>query len=248
VHSLRTTRQPKTTLTTATATATATALPLNPVPRIHRLAPGLDLGLEPMRLDHQALLFGVLAQPRHHRRMGTPFWAQIVRPGLFGAQHEIGGVRSVRRIRSHAGLPNPPAVRHSPLIIIDGVAMFTRRALLASLIAATLAPAAVAQGKKGGPANTMDSIIGIDGDYRSNGRNADGSAYSGNVVVVQQGDAVEFTWTISTDTYRGAGLIEGRIVTVDWGAATPVIYVAMPNGELHGTWDNGAALEKLTPR
>ncbi len=38
---------------------------------------------------------------------------------------------------------------------------------------------------------------------------------------------------------------EGRVVTVDWGAETPVVYVVMPGGALHGTWDGGMALERL---
>ncbi|KMW59569.1 hypothetical protein AIOL_004551 [Candidatus Rhodobacter oscarellae] len=28
---------------------------------------------------------------------------------------------------------------------------------------------------------------------------------------------------------------------------SPVVYVWMPDGTLHGTWDGGLALEKLTP-
>ena len=48
--------------------------------------------------------------------------------------------------------------------------------------------------------------------------------------------------------HRGVGVLDGRVVTVDWGDATPVIYVVMEDGELHGTWADGTALEKLTPR
>ncbi|KMW59575.1 hypothetical protein AIOL_004557 [Candidatus Rhodobacter oscarellae] len=43
------------------------------------------------------------------------------------------------------------------------------------------------------------------------------------------------------------GRVDGRVVTVNWGSATPVVYVWMPDGTLHGTWDGGLALEKLTP-
>jgi len=118
-----------------------------------------------------------------------------------------------------------------------------------ALVAAAAAPA-LAQGKKssGGAGDDIAPLIGIDGGYTSWGRNADGSDYSGRVDVVQQGDAVEFTWVVGNDTFRGQGSIEGRVVTVDWGDAHPVIYVVMPDGALHGTWADGRALEKMTPR
>ncbi len=88
----------------------------------------------------------------------------------------------------------------------------------------------------------------IAGTYASNGLNADGSAYNGVADITEQGGAVEFTWVVAGDTMRGQGSRDGRVVTVDWGASTPVIYVVMPDGTLHGTWDDGKALEKLTPR
>lgn len=56
------------------------------------------------------------------------------------------------------------------------------------------------------------------------------------------------TWLVNGDTIRGQGTREGRILTIDWGDKTPVIYVVMPDRTLHGTWDDGLALEKLTPR
>ena len=126
--------------------------------------------------------------------------------------------------------------------------MLTRRLILSSLPLTIAASAALAQTKKsaGGANDTMQRSLA--GRYRSEGRNPDGSAYSGTVTIAQQGQAVDFTWVIGTDTYRGTGQVDGRVVTVDWGEATPVIYVVMENGALHGTWDDGLALEKLTPR
>ena len=124
-----------------------------------------------------------------------------------------------------------------------------RRGLMVGAVAVLAAGMGQAQGKKSsGPDDGLTRIIGIDGIYTGNGRNADGSAYKGRTVITQQGDAVEFTWYIGNDTNRGSGTIEGRVVTVDWGDATPVVYVVMPDGELHGTWADGTALEKLTPQ
>ena len=36
--------------------------------------------------------------------------------------------------------------------------------------------------------------------------------------------------------------------TVEWGSDYPVYYLILPSGELHGTWANGTALERLIPR
>lgn len=127
---------------------------------------------------------------------------------------------------------------------------FTRRYILAGL-AASLALPVLAQGKKtaGGSDPFASPATGsIAGRYDSRGLNADGSSYSGVADVTVQGNAVEFTWVVQGDTMHGSGTIDGRVVTVDWGSKTPVIYVVMPDGTLHGTWDDGLALEKLTPR
>lgn len=124
--------------------------------------------------------------------------------------------------------------------------MLSRRLILTGLLAATAGPA-VAQGKKAGAGDSMTRLLGIDGSYKSVGLNADGSSYTGDVTVVQQGDAVEFTWVVGQDVMHGQGVIEGRVVTVDWGDTTPVVYVIMPDGTLHGTWADGLALEKMMP-
>ena len=126
--------------------------------------------------------------------------------------------------------------------------MLNRRLILSCLPLILAAPAAHAQAKKsaGGANDSMRRSIA--GRYRAEGRNPDGSDYSGRVDIMQQGQAVDFTWVIGNDTYRGTGEIEDRVVTVDWGEATPVVYVIMPNGALHGTWADGTALERLSPQ
>lgn len=86
----------------------------------------------------------------------------------------------------------------------------------------------------------------LSGDYRVSGRNPDGSAYSGTVRVTEAAGAVSMFWQVGSQTYSGSGFREGRIVTVNWGDTTPVVYVIMPDGEWHGTWSDGTALEKLT--
>ena len=126
--------------------------------------------------------------------------------------------------------------------------MFHRRLILAGLISAVAAPA-LAQGKKGsGDGSAASPAMDIQGTYEAVGRNPDGTGYTSPVEVIQTGQAVEFAWINEGSTTRGAGTMEGRIVTVDWGDTTPVIYVVMDEGELHGTWADGLGVEKLTPQ
>ena len=113
--------------------------------------------------------------------------------------------------------------------------MIARRLVLGALAAALALPA-IAQSLPGD----------ISGVYRAEGRNPDGSIYRGTVTVQESvGGAVGFAWIVGNQSYAGIGTRDGRVVSVNWGAAHPVIYVIMPGGKLLGTWDDGRALERL---
>ena len=88
---------------------------------------------------------------------------------------------------------------------------------------------------------------GVNGLYRVEGRNPDGSAYSGSAQLVEINDTVTIAWQVAGQGYQGTGTRNGDIVWVNWGADHPVVYVVMPSGQLHGTWANGQALERLVP-
>lgn len=88
----------------------------------------------------------------------------------------------------------------------------------------------------------------VSGSYSAEGRNPDGSAYSGRADLVEADGVVSVRWQVGSQSYSGQGPINGDVITVDWGQNSPVVYVVMPDGELHGTWADGLALEKLTPR
>jgi len=118
-----------------------------------------------------------------------------------------------------------------------------RRFVLAGALAAPLALVALTAAA---PAQQAPAYA-IAGAYNVRGMNPNGSAYTGQVQIVQQGSAVEVYWSVAGQSYTGRGLIDGRVVTVDWGSSSPVVYVLMGR-ELHGTWDNGMAVERLTPR
>ena len=91
------------------------------------------------------------------------------------------------------------------------------------------------------------SAQGITGSYRAEGRNPDGSSYSGTVQIRDNGGVVEMHWQVGSQAYAGSGTRNGDVVWVNWGDTYPVVYVRMPSGELHGTWSNGRALERLIP-
>jgi hypothetical protein len=92
---------------------------------------------------------------------------------------------------------------------------------------------------------------GPSGSYTAQGRNPDGSSYKGTVQLTQSANVISMAWQVGASSYIGTGSRNGRVVIVNWGDATPVVYVVMPDGTLHSTlhstWAGGLALEKLTP-
>ncbi|MFC6637132.1 hypothetical protein GV827_16245 [Sulfitobacter sp. JBTF-M27] len=87
--------------------------------------------------------------------------------------------------------------------------------------------------------------VSISGLYEAQGRNPDGSAYTGQAVISEANGAVQVNWTVGNQSYSGTGVRDGQVVVVNWGQPAPVIYVVMSNGDLYGTWENGTALERL---
>ena len=117
--------------------------------------------------------------------------------------------------------------------------MLARRFVLGGVLATIVAAGA-------GPMAAQGIGGNISGVYRAEGRNPNGSSYTGQVTIQENlGGAVAFGWNVGGQTYAGVGVREGRVVTVNWGSNAPVVYVIMPDGTLHGTWDQGRALERL---
>ena len=92
------------------------------------------------------------------------------------------------------------------------------------------------------------SYVNISGIYRNYGLNPNGTNYSGEVCIEQSVSDISMTWSFNGVTsYSGNGQISGQVVSVDWKAEFPVFYLIMADGELHGTWNDGTAVEKLSP-
>lgn len=87
----------------------------------------------------------------------------------------------------------------------------------------------------------------LGGRYRARGRNADGSAYSGTVSIVPRAGRYHLEWRIGSSSYSGDGTLDGNVLTVNWGAATPVVYALSADGALKGLWEAGKGEETLTP-
>lgn len=85
------------------------------------------------------------------------------------------------------------------------------------------------------------------GRYRVAGRNADGSRYAGTLAMRRDGDVYRLSWRVGSSSYQGTGALDGNLLTVDWGSATPVVYALGPDGALSGLWDAGRGEETLTP-
>lgn len=132
--------------------------------------------------------------------------------------------------------------------------MIGRRIVLSSLLATLAAPAFAQANRRSltdDSVSTVDdpvNIANVGGQYISQGRYSNGEKFEGVAKVTRLGRNVDITWRVEGNQFSGKGTIAGRVITVEWGAETPILYVIMPDGSLHGTYNDGTALEKLTPR
>jgi hypothetical protein len=87
----------------------------------------------------------------------------------------------------------------------------------------------------------------LTGIYRADGRNPGGSRYTGMVAITQSGDQFSFKWWIGRQIFNGTGHLAGRMLVINWGDATPVVYTFGMRGALDGEWADGTATERLMP-
>jgi len=90
----------------------------------------------------------------------------------------------------------------------------------------------------------MPPLAGV---YRASGTNPSGSEYTGMVTVEQDNVGFHVTWWIGKDTFEGKGHLAGKMLVIDWGDKTPVVYSFGEDGALDGEWADGSATETLTP-
>jgi hypothetical protein len=85
----------------------------------------------------------------------------------------------------------------------------------------------------------------LTGVYRADGANPDGSRYRGITAVGRSGTQVQFRWWIGKQIFNGMGDFAGRMLVVNWGDKTPVIYAVDRHGILAGEWADRKAIERL---
>jgi hypothetical protein len=86
----------------------------------------------------------------------------------------------------------------------------------------------------------------LTGVYRANGTNPSGSEYTGIVALEEDGDGFKLTWWIGKDVFKGSGHYAGKMLVINWGDKTPVVYSFGDDGALDGEWADGSASETLT--
>jgi hypothetical protein len=85
----------------------------------------------------------------------------------------------------------------------------------------------------------------LTGIYRVQGTNPNGSHYRGMLTLTPFGKDFLFKWWIARQTFTGSGQFAGRMLVVNWGQTSPVVYSIDQNGSLDGEWADGTATEKL---
>ena len=85
------------------------------------------------------------------------------------------------------------------------------------------------------------------GIYRVNGTNPNGSQYHGMVALSQRSDEFTLTWWIGKQVFHGTGHFAGKMLVINWGDKTPVIYSFGDEDALDGEWADGSATETLLP-
>jgi hypothetical protein len=95
------------------------------------------------------------------------------------------------------------------------------------------------------PGAAAAAVPALTGVYRVQGTNPNGSRYRGMVSLALSGKEYEFKWWIGQQVFNGKGRFAGRMLVVDWGSSSPVIYTLHNGARLDGEWADGRATESL---
>jgi len=96
------------------------------------------------------------------------------------------------------------------------------------------------------PGGAATPRLALGGLYRVLGTNPNGSKYAGMATLTPAGDQYAFTWWIARQVFSGVGQFAGKMMVVEWGDKTPVIYSVLPDKNLSGEWADGSATDHLT--
>lgn len=96
------------------------------------------------------------------------------------------------------------------------------------------------------PMYAIKKINQLAGNYYLEGKNPDGTVYTGKVTINDKINHYEIIWKIGNQTYYGAGILDEMIFRVQWERGL-VTYIIKEDGSLDGSWANGMGTETLTP-
>jgi hypothetical protein len=108
-----------------------------------------------------------------------------------------------------------------------------------------VAPLPAAQKSKPNAWLHAGSPPNLAGVYRVQGSNPNGSRYHGMLTLTPFGKDYLFKWWIGHQVFTGSGRFAGRMLVIDWGQSSPVVYSIKADASLDGEWADGTATERL---
>ena len=118
-----------------------------------------------------------------------------------------------------------------------------RRTSRVTTAARPVAPSAAEPGTS--PRMAAATPLASAGIYRAAGVNPNGSRYRGMATVRRAGSDYQLRWWIGRQIFSGSGHLAGRMLVVDWGQTSPVVYGFGTGRRLDGEWADGSASEQL---
>ena len=85
------------------------------------------------------------------------------------------------------------------------------------------------------------------GTYNVAGKDR-GDSYVGSLTIAKAGSNFLFTWKVGGKTFRGTGVRDGNLITVDWGGATPVVYALTEDNYMIAIYAGGRSIEAAKRR
>jgi hypothetical protein len=121
-----------------------------------------------------------------------------------------------------------------------------KRVLAAALLLASAGLAgAQAESRTALLIGTQITAPNLAGIYYVQGANPNGSRYRGMLTLTPSSKEYLFRGWIGKQIFSGNGAFAGKMLVVEWGDKSPVVYTFGQQSNLDGEWADGSATEKL---
>lgn len=96
-------------------------------------------------------------------------------------------------------------------------------------------------GKMNGATGTEVLAKNADGNFDVSGKNADGSAYKGKLMLEKTGETYQAQWNVAGATYNGVGFTSGDylIIGFGFGQSFGTVEYLIAGSKAHGRWAMG---------